>query len=75
MNSKRIARITQYFPERGYGWAMEDLPNGKKQNHFVHISKCSFVPEIGQFITFDVGAGPKGPVAVDVELFVSEVAQ
>jgi cold shock CspA family protein len=72
MTSKRIARITQYFPERGFGWAMEELADGKKQTHFLHITSCSFVPEVGQFITFNIGVGRKGPMAVDVELFQAE---
>ena len=70
MTSKRIARITQYFPERGYGWLVEYLPDGKKQNHFIHISNCNgFVPEVGQTVTFNIGPGRKGPVAVDVDLY------
>ena len=68
MRTKRIGCITQYFPERGFGWLTEES-EGRKQSHFVHITSCSFVPEVGQVVTFTIGAGRKGPAAHGVELF------
>jgi len=55
--------IQKYFSDRGFGFIVEH-----KNLHFFHITSCSFIPEVGQPVTFDIAAGRKGPAAVDVEL-------
>lgn len=60
--------IQKYFSDRGFGFIAEH-----KNLHFFHITSCSFVPEVGQQVTFAIGVGKKGPAAVDVELDAAQV--
>jgi cold shock CspA family protein len=55
--------IQKYFSDRGFGFIAEH-----KNLHFFHITSCSFIPEVGQQVTFDIAAGRKGSAAVDVVL-------
>lgn len=55
--------IQKYFSDRGFGFIAEH-----KNLHFFHITSCSFIPQVGQQVTFTIGVGKRGPAAVDVEL-------
>jgi cold shock CspA family protein len=68
MTSIRTGIITVYFVEKGYGFLSETAADGKKINHFFHITSCGFVPEIGQEVRFSIGVGRKGPAAINIEL-------
>jgi len=68
MTNIRTAVVSQYFPERGFGWLLETLASGRKITHFFHITSCGFVPEVGQQIQFEIGIGRKGPAAINLEL-------
>ncbi len=54
--------IQRYFSDRGFGFIAES-----KNLHFFHITSCSFIPKVGQEVTFNIGVGKRGPSAVDVE--------
>ena len=62
--------IQKYISDRGFGFIAE---HQTRNLHFFHITKCSFVPEVGQRVTFHVTVGKKGPVAVDVHLDAADV--
>jgi cold shock CspA family protein len=62
--------IQKYFSDRGFGFIAEH-----KNLHFFHITSCSFIPEVGQQVTFDIAPGKKGPAAVEIELLVTSTAQ
>lgn len=55
--------IQKYLSDRGFGFIVEH-----KNQHFFHITSCSFIPQVGQLVTFDIGVGKRGPAAVNVEL-------
>lgn len=72
--SNKTAVVSQYFPEKGYGFLLEMVAGDKKITHFFHVTSCSFTPEVGQQVRFNVGIGRKGPAAVDVELDATNAA-
>ena len=58
--------IVSFFNEqKGYGF-IKDLET--KQSVFVHINDIKGEIKEGNKVTFEMGSGPKGPVAVDVKL-------
>ncbi|MCG8332248.1 MAG: cold shock domain-containing protein [Chitinophagales bacterium] len=58
-----------YNREKRYGFIEESLT---KESYFVHAD--SLIDEIkdNDKVTFEIGAGPKGPVANNVQLFVED---
>jgi len=60
--------VQKYFSDRGFGFIAEN-----KNLHFFHITSCSFIPQEGQRVMFNVGVGKKGPAAVEVALVESGV--
>ena len=50
--------------DKGYGFITED-ENGK--DWFVHESGCDDVIADGDRVSFDVGEGKKGPMAINVK--------
>ena len=55
--------IADYKNDRGFGWILET--DGKR--HFLHVSECKgFAPEVGQRVSFTIGAGKKGPAACGI---------
>lgn len=62
--------IQKYFSDRGFGFIAE-----QKNFHFFHITACSFIPQVGQRVTFTISVGKRGPAAVGVELVAEGSAQ
>jgi cold shock CspA family protein len=58
--------IVSFFNDaKGYGF-IKDLET--KQNLFVHINSCHDEIKEGNQVTFEIGAGQKGPAAMNVKL-------
>lgn len=58
--------VVSFFNEsKGYGF-IKDLDN--QNNYFVHINNMLDQVREGNKVTFEVGSGPKGPVAIMVRL-------
>ena len=49
--------------EKGYGFLVD---NATKESFFVHANSLSFEIKENDKVTFEIGSGPKGPVAVKV---------
>ena len=49
--------------EKGYGFLVD---NATKDSFFVHANSLSFEIKENDKVTFEIGSGPKGPVAVKV---------
>jgi len=49
--------------EKGYGFLID---NATKESFFVHANSLSFEIKENDKVTFEIGSGPKGPVAVKV---------
>lgn len=59
--------IVSFFNDaKGYGF-IKDLET--KQNLFVHINNCHEEIKEGNLVSFEIGAGQKGPAAMNVKLF------
>lgn len=58
--------IVKFFnTEKGYGFIEE---TGTRESFFVHIDSLVDPIKENNKVTFEVGKGPKGPVATDVKL-------
>lgn len=51
--------------EKGYGFLVD---NATKDSFFVHANSLNFEIKENDKVTFEIGSGPKGPVAVNVKL-------
>ncbi|MCD4737408.1 MAG: cold shock domain-containing protein [Bacteroidales bacterium] len=62
--------IVAYFNDsKGYGFIKD---SETKENVFVHINNLVEEVKEGNMVTFEIGSGPKGPVALEVKLYKPE---
>ena len=64
----RTGRIGAYFSDRGYGFIYEDTKDKRLSSWFFHIKACTFEPKVGLLVQSRIAPGPKGLMAVDVNL-------
>jgi cold shock CspA family protein len=64
-NPVRKGTVSFFNDAKGYGF-IKDLET--KQNLFVHINNCHDEIKEGNMVTFEIGAGQKGPAAMNVKL-------
>jgi cold shock CspA family protein len=57
--------VTNYNESKGYGF-IKDIDT--KQSIFVHVSEMMDEIREGNLVTFEIGKGPRGPVAMKVSL-------
>jgi len=57
-------RVTYFNPEKGYGFIKHQV---NKESLFFHVQDLTGQVNVGDMVTFNVGRGPKGPVAVAVK--------
>jgi cold shock CspA family protein len=63
-----------FYKETGYGFIYENLPEGQKLvSWFFHIRACSFEPKVGLQVQFRIAPGPRGPMAVEVEIVTPSI--
>ncbi|MGB0389996.1 MAG: cold-shock protein [Salibacteraceae bacterium] len=53
-----------YNRDKGYGFITEE---GTEKDYFVHETGCDDAIADGDRVTFDVGEGKKGPMAIEVK--------
>lgn len=61
----RTGRVKFFNTEKGYGFIVD---NDTKESFFVHADALIDPIADNDLVTFEVGKGPKGPVAVDVKI-------
>lgn len=58
--------IVKFFnEEKGYGFIKE---RGSEQSYFVHIDNLIDQIKSHDKVTFEIGSGPRGPIAVNVKM-------
>jgi cold shock CspA family protein len=63
----RTGRVAAYF-DKGYGFIYEDANDKKLCSWFFHVKSCTCEPVVGLQVQFRITAGPKGLMAIDVDL-------
>lgn len=64
-NFQRKGVVKFFNTEKGYGFIMD---SDSKQSVFVHMEGCRDKIKDNDKVTFELGKGPKGPIATDVKL-------
>ena len=70
----KTGRIVMYREDRGFGFIheyLEDTSNKKFHQWFFHVSSCLCEPKVHLEVQFEIGDGKKGPMAVNVDVFVA----
>ena len=64
----RTGRVKFFNTEKGYGFIIDDVTN---ESYFTHAN--NLIDEIAERdkVTFELGSGPKGPIALEVRLQTS----
>lgn len=62
----KVGVVKFFNTEKGYGF-IED--NETSQSYFVHVDSLRDRVKDGDKVNFEVGKGPKGPIATEVKLF------
>jgi len=73
----RTGVISTYNEDLGYGFIRESgsgIGNRKLVSWYFHVNECNCIPEKGLNVQFDIREGRKGPMAVDVSIFVYPAA-
>jgi len=68
MESRKVAKLKKWFPERGFGF-LETSEQGIRREYFVHATAVrldSAPPIVGAEATFTMVLGAKGLAAIDV---------
>lgn len=61
----RNGTVKFFNEEKGYGFITEQ---GTKDSFFVHVDSLIDPIKDGNSVSFEVGMGPKGPIAIEVKL-------
>ena len=64
----RFGRVATYFPKRGFGFIYERNGSKKLVSWFFHVKSCSFEPASDIEVQFTIAPGPKGLMAINVDL-------
>jgi cold shock CspA family protein len=62
---QKEGKVKFFNAEKGYGFINE---KDSSESYFVHINDIEEEIETNDLVSFEVGAGPKGPVALNVQL-------
>jgi len=62
---EREGKVKFFNAEKGYGFINE---KDSSESYFVHINDVEEEIDTNDLVSFEVGAGPKGPVALNVQL-------
>ena len=62
---ERRGTVTFYNDSKGYGFITDSMT---KQSIFVHVNNCNDEIKEGNLVSFEIGAGQKGPAAMNVKI-------
>ncbi|MDB4438639.1 cold shock domain-containing protein [bacterium] len=65
INPIRQGRVKFFNSEKGYGFINDIETN---ESYFVHIDSLDEPISENDKVTFEIGNGPKGPIAIDVKM-------
>lgn len=66
---EKQGKVKFFNVEKGYGFIIDEATD---QSYFVHANNLEFDVESDDPVTFEVGSGPKGPIAIKVKRVVKE---
>jgi cold shock CspA family protein len=61
----REGKVKFFNSEKGYGFIIEE---GTQQSYFVHVNDLEQEIDTDDKVSFEIGSGPKGPIAINVQL-------
>jgi len=64
-NFEKTGSVKFFNAEKGYGFIVE---KETKESYFVHINDLEEEVDANDQVDFEIGAGPKGPIAIKVQL-------
>lgn len=62
---ERVGKVKFFNSEKGYGF-IEDKDSD--ESYFVHVNNLEEEIDTNDEVTFEIGTGPKGPIAMKVQL-------
>jgi len=62
---ERAGKVKFFNAEKGYGFILEE---NTQESYFVHINDLEEEIEADDEVIFEIGTGPKGPIAINVQL-------
>jgi len=65
INPIRQGKVKFFNTEKGYGFIIDIETN---ESYFVHIDSLDQPITENDAVTFEIGNGPKGPIAIDVKM-------
>lgn len=61
----REGKVKFFNAEKGYGFIIE---NDSQESYFVHVNDLEEEIDAEDKVSFEIGTGPKGPIAINVQL-------
>ncbi|WP_350180230.1 cold shock domain-containing protein [Phaeodactylibacter sp.] len=62
---ERNGKVKFFNAEKGYGFIIE---NDSQESYFVHVNDLEEEIDTDDQVSFEIGTGPKGPIAINVQL-------
>lgn len=62
---EREGKVKFFNAEKGYGFIIE---NETQESYFVHVNDLEEEIDAEDKVAFEIGTGPKGPIAINVQL-------
>lgn len=62
---EREGKVKFFNSEKGYGFIIE---KDTEESYFVHINDLNEEIDADDLVSFEIGTGPKGPIAINVQL-------
>jgi len=63
-NYQKEGRVKFFNTEKGYGFVIDEETDN---SYFVHVNNLETEIDTNDKVTFEVGSGPKGPIAINVQ--------
>lgn len=62
---EKEGKVKFFNTEKGYGFIIE---KDSQESYFVHVNDLEEEIDAEDKVTFEIGSGPKGPIAINVQL-------
>lgn len=78
-NNKQKGVIVHWNEAKMFGFVAQRMPDGQRQTYFLHSAKIEKIdreggiPELNDTVLFDIRPNPRGPVAVNAEVYARDV--